>query len=215
MYIEPTLLATMTGVIGAMLAALWSYLMASKVAAPRAKRLIVEALTTDGPEVKAVRAALIQPALDAQYAAFTGQTAAGGTQIASEVENAVNEALGAFNEQLGPTISNHVLMAVNQAKAQETKGLQAQLEQLGMGDVIEEGKAMIMDQLPPGAVAYKRMMESRPSKKWTAEHPFEAQLYEGMKVLFSQYAQGQAVLGLGGAQQAQATEAAGKGFGVR
>ena len=205
------MLATMTGIVGALLAALWSFLMASKVAAPRAKRLIVTALTSEGPELQAVRDHLIQPALDAQYAAFTGQTASGGTQIASEVENAVNEALEAFRDEIGPQVANHVTMAINQVKAQETKSLQAQLEELGVPALVEEGKAVLAEQMPPQLLQAQRILGMKVSKRYAAEHPIEAQAIEMGKLYLMQMMQGQ--LGLGGAAQSVAAD--GGGFGVR
>ena len=115
---------------------------------------------------------------------------------------------------LGPMVSEHVGMAINQAKAQETKSLQAQLETLGLDEVIGEAKEQVLAQLPPEALAYKRMMDSRPSKKWSNEHPIETQLYEGMKILFSQYAQGQGLLP-GGREAAAEARPVSTGFGVR
>ena len=212
--IDPMMFATLTGILGAMLAALWSYLMASKVAAPRAKRLIVEALTTDGPEVQAVRAALIQPALDAQYAAFTGQTAAGGTQIASEVENAVNSALEAFNANLGPMMSNHINMALKQAEAQQSKRVGGFLKELGLEDqmaALEDGvREQAMEALPAQAQVLMEIMQTKIPKSATTS---ERILMQAAKVTAAQLLQGGMAAQLG--QPAGAVSELGKGFGVR
>jgi len=213
MNIDPVLLATMTGLVGALGAMVWSYLMASRVAAPRAKRLIVEALTHEGPEVVAVRKALIEPALTAQYAAFTAQTAEGGIDIASEVENAINATLGPLEARIGTTVSEHVLMAVNQAKAQETKALQAQLEELGVSAVVDEAKGMLAESLPPQMLQAQRILGMKVSKRYASEHPIEAQALEMGKLYLMQMLQAQGLTGEAPARAVATTEA--RGFGVR
>jgi hypothetical protein len=213
MYIEPVILSTISLLIGAGGAMVWSYLMASKVAAPRAKRLIVEALTHEGPEVKAVRAALIEPALTAQYAAFTAQTGGEGLDIASEVINAVNATLGPLEARIGPTVSEHVLMAVNQAKAQETKALQAQLEELGVSAVVDEAKGMLAESLPPQMLQAQRILGMKVSKRYASEHPIEAQALEMGKLYLMQMLQAQGLAGEAPARAVASTEV--RGFGVR
>ena len=137
-----------------------------------------------------------------------------GPDIASEVESAVNDALGAFNEQLGPIISTHVYQAVNQVKAQEAKSLQAQLEELGVPQMVEEGKALVAEQLPPQLMQAQRILQMKVSKKYAAEHPIEAQALEMGKLYLMQFMQGQ--LGTRGAEHGAVTEAAAsRGFGVR
>ena len=213
MYVEPTLLATMTGIIGAMPAALWSYLMASKVAAPRAKRLIVSALTNEGPELQAVREHLINPALQAHYDAISAKLEPEGLDIASEVESAVNEALGAFRSELGPVVSEHVMMAVNQVKAQETKSLQAQLEQLGIGAVVGEAQDAVAAQLPPQLIQAQRLLSMKVSKKYASEHPLEAQALEAGKLWIMQMLDAQGMMNGGVPKPVAETETG--GFGVR
>ena len=212
--IDALMWSVMMALGGAMGAMMWSYLMASKVAAPRAKRLIVDALTTEGPEVQAVRAALIEPALEASYARIDAKLGAEGPDIASEVESAVNDALGAFRDELGPMMSTHVYQAVQQVKAQETKALQAQLEELGVGAVVDEAKGMLAEQLPPQMLQAQRILGMKVSKKYAAEHPIEAQALEMGKMYLMQMMQGQ--LGIApGAAATQSTAPATRGFGVR
>ena len=178
MYIDPTLLATMTGLIGALAAATWSYLMASKVAAPRAKRMIVDALTREGPELVAVREHLIQPALDAQKQAFTAIPMPTAMQIASEVENAVKANLGALSidtealaQAIGPQISTHVNMALKQMEAQQSKRVGQFLKDAGLEDQLEgmteAMKEEALAQAGPGAQFLAEIMAAKIPKNAT------------------------------------------------
>lgn len=70
--IEPTMLAALTGIVGAALAAIWSFLMAAKVAAPRAatrsKLLLVNILTgatkEDKEILETIRGSLVRPEVE-------------------------------------------------------------------------------------------------------------------------------------------------------
>jgi hypothetical protein len=153
-------------------------------------------------------------ALEAQKVAFSAITVPTGDEIASEVESAVNDALGAFRDELGPMMSTHVYQAVQQVKAQETKALQAQLEELGVGAVVDEAKGMLAEQLPPQMLQAQRILGMKVSKKYAAEHPIEAQALEMGKLYLMQMMQGQ--LGIApGAAATQSTAPATRGFGVR
>jgi hypothetical protein len=153
-------------------------------------------------------------ALEAQKVAFSAITVPTGDEIASEVESAVNDALGAFRDELGPMMSTHVYQAVQQVKAQETKALQAQLEELGVGAVVDEAKGMLAEQLPPQMLQAQRILGMKVSKKYAAEHPIEAQALEMGKLYLMQMMQGQ--LGIApGAAATQSIAPATRGFGVR
>ena len=84
----------------------------------------------------------------------------------------------ALMEQLGPSITEHVTMAVLQFKAQETKELQSLLEQAGLDGAVEqmgaEAQAAMLSQLNLGQRAAARIMGATPSKAWIKEHPYGA-----------------------------------------
>lgn len=118
-------------------------------------------------------------------------------------------------EHVGPAIGQYVTMAFNQVKAQETKALQAQLEQLGVGEVIDEAKAMALDQLPPQMVQAQRILGMKVSKKYASEHPIEAQAIEMGKLYIMQMLEGQlGGLGIGPKEGSRASAESG-GIGVR
>jgi len=169
MYIDPTILAVATGLVGATGAMIWSYLMASKVAAPRAKRLIVEALTTEGAELKAVREHLINPALEATETRFNEQTASNGDEIAESIESALNARLEAFSNELGPTVSQHVMMAFRQVEAQQAKRTGEFLKQMGIDEQLEgleeEVRQEAMAQMGPQAQIAMEILNTKIPKK--------------------------------------------------
>ena len=216
MYIDPTLLATMTGLIGALAAATWSYLMASKVAAPRAKRMIVDALTHEGPELVAVREHLIQPALDAQRAVAATQTAAGQAAIAAELERIVKANLGALSidagalaEAIGPQVSTHINMALKQAEAQQGKRIGAFLKDMGLDEQLGELEAGAREQamaaLPAQAQVLMEIMNTKIPKSATTS---ERVLMQAAKVTAAQLLQG----GMANIMPGQASASAGTGY---
>lgn len=91
----------------------------------------------------------------------------------------------AIAEAVGPKVTECVNMAIKQQQAIQAKALTAQLEQLGMSDVIAEGQDLVMSQLPAQAVAFRNLMTQKPTKKWIGENPIGAQLFEGTKLLFA------------------------------
>lgn len=120
----------------------------------------------------------------------------------------------ALSAALGPMVSEHVYQAVNQVKAQETKGLQAQLEALGVEGVVDEAKDMIAQSLPPEMVQAQKILGMKVSKKYASEHPIEAQALEMGKLYLMQMLQGQ--MGLPSAPaRSEAVSEAKRGFGVR
>ena len=214
MYIDPTMLATATGVIGATAAAVWSYLMASRVAAPRAKRLIVEALTSDGPEVNAVREALITPALNASYERIDARTASGAHDVALEVERAVNASYEAFSNEIGPLVSRHIDMALKQAEAQQSKRVGMFLKEMGVDqqlEALEEGvrEEALQAMGPTAQIAAEIMSTKIPKKASMVERTI------------MQFAKAQAASMLSGQVPGQAagvvesSRPAGSGIGVR
>ena len=84
----------------------------------------------------------------------------------------------ALMEQLGPSITEHVTMAVLQFKAQETKELQKLLEEAGLDGAVEqmgaEAQAAMLAQLNLGQRAAAKILSVEPSKKWIKEHPYGA-----------------------------------------
>ena len=190
--IDPAILASAMALVGATGAMIWSYLMASKVAAPRAKRLIVDALTTEGEELKAVRTALIDPALAAsrdeiaREVAVMKQTLADLPRIDPEDLSLDYDEMGeGLRPIIGPMVSEHVTMAVNQFKAQETKALQDALNAAGLDEAVEgmgaEAQQAMLQQMNLGQQAAMKIMSMKPSKKWEKDHPFGVVGFETFK----------------------------------
>ena len=167
MMIDALMWSVMMALGGATGAMIWSYAMARFVAAPRAKKMIVESLTTEGPELVAVREHLIQPALDAQKGVFPEITVPSAEDIASAVEQAVNA-------NLGPQISTHVNMALKQMEAQQSKRVGQFLKDTGLDEqleALEDGvKAEALAQAGPMAQFVAEVMAAKiPKNATTAE----------------------------------------------
>lgn len=210
MMIDPTLLAVMTGLIGAIGAMIWSFLMASKIAAPRAaaksKLLLVNILTGATPEdqeiLERVRGSLVRPEVEKVLGAV------------SDVPKELEIDSDALSEALAPLIEERVFRAFNQVKAQEARGLQKQLEELGLDSVVDEAKGVIAEQLPPEMVQAQRLLNMKVSKRYASEHPVEAQALEFGKLYVMQYLQGLMPQN-GAATTSKAVSASSNGFGVR
>ena len=133
--IDPTMLAAATGVIGATLAAIWSFLMAAKVAAPRAakksKLLLVNILTGATPEDQAIlgtiQEKLIRPEVERMSAAMPKLD-----------EEALAIDYDEIAEAVGPIVTKHMEMAFRQVEAQQAKRTQQFLNEMGVDDKLKD-----------------------------------------------------------------------------
>jgi len=137
------MLALATGLVGAFGAMVWSYLMASRVAAPRAKRLIVESLRGDTEEARAVRECLVERPLEHAFkrvdllaeriSAVEGMqdTLEGMNDALRDFTEVVNNIPKFDKEELADELSDHLRMLLKEREsiqAQRTAEVLAEIE---------------------------------------------------------------------------------------
>ena len=168
--IDPLMVASLTGIIGAILAATWSFLMAAKVAAPRAasksKLLLVGILTGESEEDKrilgTIQERLIRPEVEkltATLPKFDEESLAiDYAEMAEELKPII-----------GPIVSEHMQMAFRQVEAQQAKRTGEFLKNMGVDEQLKGMEAGMREEalaeLGPQAAIMMEILETKIPKK--------------------------------------------------
>ena len=204
--IDPVLLATATGLIGAVGAMIWSFLMASKVAAPRAaqkSRLLLVNILTGATEedreiLDKVRGSLVRPEVE---------------RVLAEIPDFEVPEFAIDYDALGSAVGKHVEMQFRQVEAQKAKLTGQFLKDMGideaLGDMEEAAREEAMAALGPQAQIAMEILNTKIPKKASL---VEKTVMQFAKAQAAQLIQGQMP---GQAAQAAPVEAPARGFGVR
>ena len=166
--IDATLLAALTGIIGAIGAMVWSFLMASKIAAPRAaeksKLLLVSILTGATPEDK---------------------------EILERVQNSlvrpvVTEAFNQLGEQLPDSIAEHVDMHFKAFQSAEAKNMGKLIEELNLEGISKEMQEEAIQRLSLGQRATMKVMTLKIPKATREAHPLSSALFDSSRAEIAQ-----------------------------
>lgn len=174
--IDPTLLAALTGIIGAILAAIWSFLMAAKVAAPRAaaksKALIIGILTGETKEdqmiLESIRASLVRPEIEKMMASppeFEIDADAMADRLYAKIQGEKGTAMKALQEEL----QNKFDGPLNE-----------------LSESLMDGARMAQS---PMDIALMRLLNVELTPKFKKMYPDKAMLIESGKVTIAQLAE--------------------------
>ena len=213
--IDPTLLAVATGLIGATGAMIWSYLMASKVAAPRAaakSRLLLVNILTGATEedkeiLESVRANLVRPEVERVTAELEAKIA----EIPDPQDIEIPEI---DYEGIAQLVGKHVEMQFRQVEAQQAKRTGEFLRSMGIDEALGELEAGAREEalqaLGPQAQVAMEILNTKIPKKASL---IEKTVMQFAKAQAAQLVQGQ----MGGIAQEAPREpvSANRGFGVR
>lgn len=208
--VDPTMLAVATGLIGAAGAMVWSFLMASKVAAPRAAQksrlLLVNILTGASTEDKAIletiRGTLIRPEIE---------------RLTEDMPKLDPDDLAIDYDEIatrvGPVVSSHMEMAFRQVEAQQAKRTGEFLKEMGIDEhlagVEESLREEALMAAGPQAQALMEILNMKIPKKASV---IEKVVMQTAKAQAAQLLQGG--IGLEKAAPAESVSRS-SGFGVR
>ena len=204
---DPWLFASLTGILGAMLAALWSFLMAAKVAAPRAaaksKILITNILTGKTAEdreiLEKIRVNLVRPEVEKLSAEMPEMP-----EIEIDAERVIEGIWSRMCVEKG--------VAVRQMQEQlgEFKGPLSELA----GSIMNDARQAT----GPTDIALMRLLNVEVTPKFAKTHPELAMLIESGKVTLAQLvelARQTGFLNREGGGQMEGVQPGSSGFGVR
>lgn len=129
-------------------------------------------------------------ALEAQKGTFSAITIPTPDDIASAVEDALNEKLDAFSASLGPMMSNHIGMALKQAEAQQSKRVGQFLQSAGLDEQLEgmseAAKEQALAMAGPGAQFVAEIMSAKIPKNATLAEKAWLQICKAAAVQMAQ-----------------------------
>ena len=172
---EPYMMAAATGIIGAIGAMIWSFLMASKVAAPRAAKksrlLLVNILTGATDEDKrileTIRGTLVRPEVERMRASMPSIDE---EALAIDYEELAKELDGVMR----PMVAEEISKVVMQQQAQSAKVTGEFLKQMDLDGHLEgleaEARQAVLDQAGPQAQVLAELADIKIPKRASAVH---------------------------------------------
>ncbi len=184
-------------ILGAVIAAAWSFLMAYFVAGPRAKRLMIGTLRGDTKEDKEIvleiREQLVRPELISMRTTLPEMPDLEPIKAEiQELKESIPEVdfselegkIDSFKEELPSLLGRQFEMHMKNLEAQEAKKMKSMLDDMDFDGVIEEKKADIVSKLSKKQKLGLRLMKFKIPKSYKDESPMgHALLEEGRLIL--------------------------------
>ena len=142
-----------------------------------------------------------QRRIDVTRHAIEQQVAAAVTDISNQVETKLGEGAAIDTGAITATVASEIKQFLLTEKQEQAREIQAQLQNAGIEEMMDEAKGQLAAQVPMSMVQAQKAINFKVSKKYAAENPIAAYALELGKLGLAQMLESQGAFGefLGGA----------------